>query len=323
MRKVIIDTDLCSDDAAALLLALLDETTQVLAVTTVSGGVSLEQATKNALMTCEIAGADVPVYRGAARGLFREPFATTAIHGADGMGDCGLIHPTTRPVEGLDACDAILRLVRENPGEIDLIELAPATNVGLAVLKDRSTMERLRSITVMGTGGFGTGNITPVAEANVFTDAESFALLLSLQVSKDILGFDLGIGGCAFTEAELSELEASGAPAAQYTVRAGSKLLQHNKRLKGESVIDICDGVAMGCYLWPEIVLEKVPCAARVCCSGDAYGQVIFYPPQQQAIMENVGLSFDFSKNRCHVFTAVDAALFKKRVKHALSGGRL
>ena len=99
--------------------------------------------------------------------------------------------------------------------------------------------------------------------------------------------------------------------------------LRNTLRLKGKGIIDICDGVAMGCYLWPEIVMEKVPCAARVCCSGDAYGQVIFYPPQQQAIMENVGLSFDFSKNRCHVFTAVDAALFKKRVKHALSGGRL
>ena len=103
MRKIIVDTDLCSDDAAALLFALKDENTQVLAVTTVSGGVSLEQATLNALMTCEVAGAEVPVYRGAKKGLFKEPFATTAIHGADGMGECGLIHPTTRAVEGVDA----------------------------------------------------------------------------------------------------------------------------------------------------------------------------------------------------------------------------
>ena len=65
MRKVIIDTDLCSDDAAAVLLALTDENTEVLAITTVSGGVSLAQATKNALMTCEIVGAEVPVYCGA------------------------------------------------------------------------------------------------------------------------------------------------------------------------------------------------------------------------------------------------------------------
>lgn len=191
MKKLIIDTDVCSDDAAALLFALKDPNTQVLAITTVSGGVSLEQATLNALMTCEVAGADVPVYKGAAKGLFREPFATTAIHGADGMGQCGLIHPTTKAVEDVDACDAILRLVRQYPYEIDLVALAPMTNIGLAILKDRDTMRKLRSITVMGTGGFGPGNITPVAEANVFTDAESFDLLLSLGVPTDIRGLIL------------------------------------------------------------------------------------------------------------------------------------
>lgn len=320
MRKILIDTDLCSDDAAAVLLALADKNTQVLALTTVSGGVPVEQATQNALMTCEIVGAEVPVYRGAKKGLFRAPFETTSIHGADGMGERGLIHPTTHAQEGIDACDAILQLVRAHPDEIDLIALAPTTNLGLAILKDRDTMNRLRSITVMGTGGFGPGNITPVAEANVFTDAESFALLLSLDVPTDILGFDLGIGDSAFSEDELRELEASGAPAAVYVAQAGSKLLEHNKRLKGEGIIDICDGVAMACYLWPEIVVEKVPCAARVCCDGDFYGQVVFYTAQWQAVMENVGLPFDFSQNRCNVFTKIDAAKLKTKIKAALTG---
>ena len=61
MRKIIIDTDVCSDDAAAILLALCEKDTDVLAITTVSGGVLLDQATKNALMTCEVAKAEVPV----------------------------------------------------------------------------------------------------------------------------------------------------------------------------------------------------------------------------------------------------------------------
>ena len=296
MRKIIVDTDVCSDDAAALLFALKDENTKVLAVTTVSGGVCLEQATQNALMTCEVAGVEVPVYRGAEKPLYKEPFVTTAIHGADGMGACGLIHPTTCAVKGVNAWDAILSLVAQNPDEIDLIALGPVTNIGMAILKDRTTMEKLRSITVMGTGGFGPGNITPVAEANVFTDAESFDLLLSLGVRTDILGFDLGIGDSAFSEGEFDALEATGAAAAVYVAKAGSKLLQHNKRLKGEGIIDICDGVAMGCYLWPEIVLEKADCAARVSCQGDTYGQVIFYDAHWQAIMENVGLPFDFGK---------------------------
>lgn len=319
MRKVIIDTDLCSDDAAAILFALKDENTQVLAITTVSGGVSLDQATKNALMTCEVVGADVPVYRGAKKPLFRAPFVTTAIHGADGMGECDLIHPTTKEAEGMDACDAILSLIRKYPHEIDLICLAPHTNIGLAVLKDADTMNKLRSITVMGTGGFGPGNITPVAEANIFTDAEAFALTMSLNVEINILGFDLGIGDSAFCEAEMDALIATGAPAAVYVAKAGSKLLQHNKRLKGEGIIDICDGVAMGCYLWPDIVLGKESCAARVSCTGDTYGQVIFYTKFWQSLMENVNLPFDFSKSRCNVYTKIDAPKFKKYVLETLT----
>lgn len=319
MRKVIIDTDLCSDDAAAILFALKDENTQVLAVTTVAGGVDLDQATKNALMTCEVAGAKVPVYRGAGRPMTRDPFVTTAIHGADGMGECGLIHPVTKETEGMDACDAILSLIRQYPYEIDLICLAPHTNIGLAVQKDPETMNKLRSITIMGTGGFGPGNITPVAEANVFTDAEAFALTLSLEVEKNILGFDLGIGDSAFCEAEMDAMLATGAPAAVYVVKAGSKLLQHNKRLKGEGIIDICDGVAMGCYLWPDMVLEKESCAARVSCEGDTYGQVIFYTKFWQSIMENVNLPFDFSKCRCNVYTKIDAAKFKNHVMESLT----
>ena len=321
MRKVIIDTDLCSDDAAAVLLALTDKNTEVLAITTVCGGVPLAQAAKNALMTCEIAGRDVPVYLRARKGLFREPFATTAIHGADGMGDCGLIHPLTHAKEGVDACDAILQLVRAHPHEIDLIALAPVTNIGLAILKDRDSMNMLRSITVMGSAGFGPGNITPVAEANVFADAESFELLLSLDIPTDILGFDLGIGDSALSEEEFRELEASGVPSAVYVAKAGGKLLQHNKKLKGKGIVDICDGVAMGCYLWPEIVLEKAPCSARVCCAGDFYGQVVFYTEQWRALMENVNLTFDFTKSRCNVFTKIDAAKFKDKVKEALTKG--
>ena len=199
MRKVIIDTDVCSDDAAAMILALRANDVKVLAITTVNGGVLLAQATQNALMTVEVAGSDVPVYPGAARPLFRDPFVTVGIHGPDGMGGCGLIHPSLRPADGVCACDAILDLVRKFPGEIDLIELAPATNIGLAVLKDRETMSRLRSIMIMGTSGIGPGNVDPVAEANVYTDAEAFELMLGLLVTKTVLGFDLCIGDSAFT----------------------------------------------------------------------------------------------------------------------------
>ena len=319
MRKVIIDTDVCSDDAAAMLLALLTDDVEVLAVTTVSGGVVLSQATQNALQTIEEAGQNVPVYMGASKGLFKPPFVTTGIHGADGMGACGLIHPTTKAVEGVQACDAILSLVKQYPGEIDLIALAPVTNIGLAILKEPETMKQLKSLTVMGTGGFGPGNTTPVAEANVYSDAESYDLMLSLGVPTDILGFDLCIGDSAFNEEEMQYLENCGSPIARYVGLASSHLAAFNRDVRGAYSADICDAVAMACYLWPEIVLEKKACCARVCKDGDFYGQVVFYTADNRVTMETLNIPFDFEKGKCNVFTKIDTAAFKQKFVQTLT----
>ena len=69
MREFIIDTDTASDDAVAIIMALAAPDVRVLALTTVAGNVSLEQGTKNALLTAEICGSDVPVFKGAAAPL--------------------------------------------------------------------------------------------------------------------------------------------------------------------------------------------------------------------------------------------------------------
>ena len=319
MRKVIIDTDVCSDDAAAMVLALRANDVKVLAITTVNGGVLLAQATQNALMTVEVAGSDVPVYPGAARPLFRDPFVTVGIHGPDGMGGCGLIHPSLRPADGVCACDAILDLVRKFPGEIDLIELAPATNIGLAVLKDRESMSRLRSIMIMGTSGLGPGNVDPVAEANVYTDAEAFELMLGLPVTKTVLGFDLCIGDSAFTEEELREMADTGSAAAKYIADASSALLRYNMTARGKAVCDICDAVAMGCYLWPEIVLEADDCSTRVCKGEFDYGQVLFYTPEVRRMMETNRIPFDFTKDICRLIRKIDAEAFKRLFRETVT----
>jgi len=64
MRKVIIDTDTGSDDAAAILMAAASSDIEILGVTTLSGNIPIECAVNNALMSLEIAGSNAPVFRG-------------------------------------------------------------------------------------------------------------------------------------------------------------------------------------------------------------------------------------------------------------------
>ena len=71
MRDFLIDTDTASDDAVAILMALSAPDVHVLGLTTVAGNVGVEQATRNALLTAEIAGVEVPVFVGAAAPLMR------------------------------------------------------------------------------------------------------------------------------------------------------------------------------------------------------------------------------------------------------------
>ena len=55
MKKFIIDADTGSDDAVAILLALIHPETEVLGITVVSGNVPLAQGITNTLSTIEIA----------------------------------------------------------------------------------------------------------------------------------------------------------------------------------------------------------------------------------------------------------------------------
>ena len=101
MRKFLIDTDTASDDAVAIMMALAAPDVSVLALTTVAGNVSLEQATRNALVTAEICGSDVPVFVGAAAPLTRAHDHAHWFHGKDGLGDHGYPRPNGRQSESM------------------------------------------------------------------------------------------------------------------------------------------------------------------------------------------------------------------------------
>ncbi|WP_313520073.1 nucleoside hydrolase, partial [Pseudomonas sp.] len=80
---IIFDTDPGIDDAQALALILADPGIELLGVTTTFGNVSIDTATRNALLLLERAGVEVPVARGIGKPLRKEPLPVPAhIHGA-------------------------------------------------------------------------------------------------------------------------------------------------------------------------------------------------------------------------------------------------
>src|SRR5215470_16590418 len=99
MQRIILDTDPGIDDALALFLALASPEVQLEAITTVSGNVSVEHTTRNALTLLELAGrVDIPVARGSERPLVAELARADDVHGNNGLGGVLLPEPRLQPL---------------------------------------------------------------------------------------------------------------------------------------------------------------------------------------------------------------------------------
>jgi purine nucleosidase len=164
-RVFLIDTDTASDDAVALIMALRRPDVRVAAITTVAGNVDVQQATRNALYTAELCGADVPIYVGAEKPLLRTYTNATWFHGRDGLGDHNY-PPPRRPSEKMHAVDAIINAIDANPGLV-LVTLGPLTNLALALARNPSIVEKVSRCVVMGGAPCCEGNVTPAAEYNL------------------------------------------------------------------------------------------------------------------------------------------------------------
>lgn len=311
MRKIIIDTDTGSDDAVALIMALKSKDIIIKAITTVCGNIPLDLATKNALMTIEIVDTQKPpVYMGAAKPLFRDLVTAVNVHGEDGMGDCNLIHPVLT-AESKHAVDAILEIVDNYPEEIEIVTIGPVTNIALAILKAPGIMKNTKHIYSMGTSGFGEGNTTPVAEFNVYVDAEAYSIMLNSGIPITIIGFDVCLGEAALNKKDMELLLNSGKKEAVFSVNCNRKLLDYNLQRSGEHIVDLPDAVAMGVVLWDEIVSESKLCYCYTCTVEEAaYGQVIINSGLKLAISDG----FAGHTPNATICRSIKNELFKERL---------
>ena len=178
-RKLIIDTDCGSDDAMAIAMALNDPNFEIIMFTTVVGNVSMEQATTNTLTTIEYADTYCPpVYRGCDAPLLRDWIGAAETHGNDGMGDLGYVPLKLKAAQG-NGVLKMLEALENNPDKsIDIVALGPLTNIAVACRLKPDVMKKVNRLIVMGTAGLGTGNVSPVAEFNIWQDAESCKIVL-------------------------------------------------------------------------------------------------------------------------------------------------
>lgn len=192
-RKIIIDTDPGQDDAVAILLALASpEDIDVLGITCVAGNVPLDLTTRNARIVCELAGkTDVKIFAGCDRPLGRALVTAEHVHGKTGLDGPDLPEPTM-PLQDGHAVDFIIDTLREHaPGTVTLCPLGPLTNVATALQKAPDIAKRIAKIVLMGGGYFEGGNITPVAEFNIYVDPQAADIVFKSGIPIVVMPLDV------------------------------------------------------------------------------------------------------------------------------------
>ena len=216
-RTFWIDTDTASDDAVALIMAFMNPDIEVVGLSIVAGNVPLDMGVQNALYTAELCAATAPIYVGAAKPLSRELGTAQFVHGEDGMGDIGLPLSGRTPTSG-NAVDKLIEAIHLHADHIELVTLGPLTNIALALQQDPSIARSVKRCVVMGAVADHIGNVTQVAEFNMWVDPEAVDVVLRSGMHLEFVGWDISRTEAVVTPQESAMIRSLGTERANFSV---------------------------------------------------------------------------------------------------------
>lgn len=215
-RPIILDCDPGQDDAVALLLAMASPgELNLLGVTTVAGNVPLEKTQRNARIICDLAGyEDLPVYAGCDRPMLREPITAEEVHGDEGIDGMEIFEPQTGLAEG-HAVEFIVETLKDSdPASVTLVPTGPLTNIATAIERDRSILESVQGIVLMGGAMREAGNRSPSAEFNILVDPHAADIVFNCGRPIVVMGLDVTHQVLATPE-RIAKIRALGNPVAR------------------------------------------------------------------------------------------------------------
>ena len=321
-QPLVLDVDTGLDDALALLLALRSPEVNVVGVTTVAGNVALPDVLRNTRHVLDTAGAtSVPVAAGAAAPLVCPLTTATFFHGPHGLGDVVAPEPTSAPVAE-PAAQLLCRLAAEYQGQLTVIATGPWTNIALASHLDPGFPGNLRQLVVMGGAVTVPGNVTPVAEANVYNDPEAAHMVLASGAMPRLIGLDVthqALWRPAQQEAARQRVQQQSPP--DPVARLAVELLDWYLRADlaaGLAGSPLHDPVAVAAAMWPALFTLEPRHVSVELASRLARGQTVMAPEGRRERLETregqsdvVGV--ETMPPNCHVALKLDGDRFVER----------
>ena len=192
-QKILIDADPGIGDAVAIAVALCDPDLDVVAVTATAGCVDGAVATRNAQSVIE----ELDPAKWPRLGGSQSPAATASINyraievttrelnGENGMGDCLFRVAEMHHIR--DSAKLMVEVVRNAPDEITILTLGPLTNVDRACELDPEFLSRVRGLFCLGGSVERCGDVSAVAELNVFADPQAARNVLRSPAPKTMI----------------------------------------------------------------------------------------------------------------------------------------
>ena len=254
-KRIIIDTDPGVDDALAFLLALASPEVKLEALTTTQGNVTLEKATRNALSVLELCHAShIPVARGSLLPLVQPLRASADVHGESGIGNSRLPEPKTQPVSQ-HAVDYLIERVLAEPNEISIFPIGPLTNLAMAIRKEPRFARAVKELVIMGGAILEHGNITPLAEFNIYVDPHAAHIVFHSGIPITLIPLDV-THKCLLKQEHVDRLMNIDSPISRFIRDAMEVYLEASFQL-GYEGSSLHDPLTLATIIAPELLTLK------------------------------------------------------------------
>jgi purine nucleosidase len=251
-HRIILDTDPGIDDALAILLALASPEIDLAALTVIGGNCSLPAATRNALDVLALANAThIPVAAGVTRPLLRPPLYAPETHGSSGIGYATLPPAPTPPIDE-HAVDLLIRELLAAPGDVTLVAVGPLTNVALALRKEPRIIQAVRQVIIMGGALRADGNVTPLAEFNIYADPHAAHIVLQSGMPIVLLPWDI-TQHVQMTQADIDRLLRTTSPVTRFIAEATRFYVEFHLQHFGFAGCSINDPAALALVFLPDL----------------------------------------------------------------------
>ncbi|AEJ23703.1 ribonucleoside hydrolase RihC [Weissella koreensis KACC 15510] len=189
-EALILDMDPGIDDAIALSIALTRPEFDLKLLTGVAGNVAVEKTTANLLKLEEFFNrTDIPVAMGAKAPLKREFKDASYIHGESGMPGYDFPELKHQPIDD-PAVEAMHQVLSDAAEPITIVATGSYTNVALLLIKYPDIKSKIKRFILMG-GSLSGGNVSSVAEFNIFTDPDAAKIVYESGIAITMIGLDV------------------------------------------------------------------------------------------------------------------------------------